>query len=351
MGAFPASCPIPLERYPVITMAHGGGGRLMRDLIDKMFATAFDNRWLREAHDSAALEAGEGRVAFTTDGFVVSPRFFPGGDIGSLAVNGTVNDLAMSGAVPQYLASSLIVEEGLAMDELWRVVSSMARAASEAGVEIVTGDTKVVGHGAGDGVYVTTSGVGRIAAGVDVSPARVRAGDALIVSGDVGRHGVAIMAVREGLEFDTEIESDCAPVHREVRALFDAGVDVHCLRDLTRGGMASAVVEIAQSAGVEVEIEEPKIEVRDEVRAACEMLGLDPLYVANEGRFVAFVPECDTVAAVQAIASAAPEGVAPRVVGRVVDAGPGGSGVMLRSSIGAERALDLLSGEQLPRIC
>jgi hydrogenase expression/formation protein HypE len=341
-------CPIPICDYPVVTLAHGGGGRLMRDLIGRMFAAAFAAERSPDEHDGAVLDVEPGRIAFTTDAFVVRPLFFPGADIGMLAVNGTANDLAMCGARPRHLACAYVIEEGLAMETLWRVVRSMRAAADAAGVRIVTGDTKVVDRGRGDGLYLATSGIGRVEAPAPVHPRAVRPGDAVIVSGDVGRHGVAVMAVREGLAFETEIASDCAPLWPAVEALLRAGIEVHCLRDLTRGGLASALNEIADSAGVRIEVDEAAVPVREDVRGACEMLGLDPLYVANEGRFAAFVPAAQAAAAV-AVLRAVGVASGAAIVGAVDDREPGL--VTLRSVVGATRILDLLSGEQLPRIC
>ena len=343
------TCPIPLSDYPTVTLAHGGGGLLMRRLITQMFVTAFDNELLNQQHDGAVFGLnGVKQLAFTTDSYVVQPLFFPGGDIGTLAVNGTVNDLAMCGAVPLYLSAGFILEEGLPMDTLWRIVLSMKRAAQEASVRIVTGDTKVVDRGKGDGIFINTAGVGAVAPGLEISPRRVQKGDAVILSGDVGRHGIAIMAVREGLAFESEIQSDCAPLAAPVQDLLKAGIDVHCLRDLTRGGLSSALVEIAESSRLEVRIEETAVPVRDDVQGACEMLGLDPMYVANEGRFVAFVPadQADRAAEILKKHPACAEAV---IAGRVIDETPGL--VTLKSRIGALRILDMLSGEQLPRIC
>ena len=340
---FALSCPLPIQDYPAILLAHGGGGKLMRGLIERMIVPTFGNPLLDERHDGATFDIGGVRLAFTADSYVIHPLFFPGGDIGTLAVNGTVNDLAMCGAKPLYLSAGFILEEGLPMETLWRVVRSMRDAADAVGVAFVTGDTKVVDKGKGDGMFVNTAGIGVVREGVVLSPSRVRAGDALVVNGDIGRHGIAIMAVREGLEFETIIESDCAPLAGVVGRLLDAGVEAHCLRDLTRGGLASAVVEIAETAKVHVRLDERAIPVREDVRGACEILGFDPLYVANEGRFVAFVPEKDVPATLAAMGEGA------SVVGRVVDGTPGV--VTMTSRIGTSRIVDMLSGEQLPRIC
>ncbi len=341
------SCPTPLGRYSTVLLAHGGGGRLMHQLLEQVFMSAFRNPALETRHDAAVLDLGGGRLAFTTDSYVVRPLFFPGGDIGTLAVNGTVNDLAMGGARPRYLSAGFIIEEGLPIDTLERVVASMRDAARAAGVEIVTGDTKVVDRGKGDGIFINTAGIGAVEHELRIAPSSVRPGDAVILSGDIGRHGMAIMAVREGLEFESAIESDCAPVAEPVLDLFAGGIDVHCLRDLTRGGLASGLNEIAQAAGVSFSIDERQVPVREDVRGACEILGFDPLYVANEGRFVAFVPEDQADRAV-AILRRHPVAAGSVVIGRTTS---GGELVTLRSVLGASRIVDMLSGEQLPRIC
>lgn len=341
-------CPVPLGHDGTIQLAHGGGGRLMRALLEHVILPAFDNPALAERHDSAVLDMPDGRLAFTSDGYVVRPLFFPGGDIGKLAVCGTVNDLAMAGARPKYLSAGFILEEGLAIDDLRRIVLSMRDAAASAGVALVTGDTKVVDRGKGDGVFVHTSGVGVVPRGVDVRPARVRPGDAVLLSGDVGRHGVAVMSVREGLAFESLVESDCAPLGEPVRALVEAGIELHCLRDLTRGGLASALNEIALDAKVDLRVDESAVPVDDAVAGACELFGLDPLYVANEGRFVAFVPNEHADRALDAMRTC---GVARGAV-RIGDVRAVGRGtVALRGRLGGTRLLDLLSGEQLPRIC
>jgi hydrogenase expression/formation protein HypE len=345
---FELSCPLPIAHYPQVLLAHGGGGRLMHQLLDRVFLSAFRNRWLDTGHDSAVLEAGAARIAFTTDSYVVRPLFFPGGSIGTLAVNGTINDLAMAGARPIGLSAGFIIEEGLALDTLQRVVASMRDAAQAAGVPIVTGDTKVVDRGKGDGVFVNTAGVGLVEHDLSIAPRGVRPGDAIVLSGDIGRHGMAIMAVREGLQFESAIESDCAPLADPVLALLAAGVEVHCLRDLTRGGLASALNEIAGAAAVAMTVEERQVPVREDVRGACEILGFDPMYVANEGRLVAFVPEAQAARAVEVLRRH-PVSEAACVAGRV-DEGPAGL-VVVRSLLGATRILDMLTGEQLPRIC
>ena len=345
---FALNCPVPRSDYAQVLMAHGGGGRLMQQLLETVFYRAFDNPALGERHDGAVLEVGGQRLAFTTDSYVVHPLFFPGGDIGSLAVNGTVNDLAMCGARPRWLSAGFIIEEGLPLDTLRRVVDSMQAAAVAAGVQLVTGDTKVVDQGKGDGLFINTAGIGILETTGSISPRQVRPGDAILVSGDLGRHGMAIMSVREGLEFESAIESDCAPLHGLVAALPAAGVAVHCLRDLTRGGLSAALNEIAVAAQVHLHVEEAVIPVTELVRGACEILGLDPLYVANEGRLVAFVAPEDADRALAALRSR-PEGVGAVRIGQV-EAAPAGL-VTLQSVLGVARVLDLLSGEQLPRIC
>jgi hydrogenase expression/formation protein HypE len=345
---FTASCPLPIADYPQILLAHGGGGRLMQQLLDGVFGPAFANPALDERHDGARLALGEQRLAFTTDSYVVRPLFFPGGDIGALAVNGTVNDLAMCGARPRWLSAGFILEEGLPMATLRRVVDSMKAAAAAAGVDIVTGDTKVVDKGKGDGLFINTAGIGVIETPAPIGPGQVRAGDVVLVSGDLGRHGMAIMSVREGLEFESPIVSDCAPLVAPVLALLDGGVNLSCLRDLTRGGLAAALNEIAAASGRQIDIRESAVPVTDPVRGACEILGFDPLYVANEGRFVAMVSP-DTADQALAILRRVLPDTTPARIGEVVAGRPGL--VTLRSAIGATRILDLLSGEQLPRIC
>ena len=345
---FGASCPLPHTDCAEILLAHGGGGRLMHQLIERTIVPVFRNPVLDVRHDSAVLDLDGARLAFTTDGYVVRPLFFPGGNIGSLAVNGTVNDLAMCGARPLYLSAGFVLEEGLPVETLQRILASMKRAADDAGVQIVTGDTKVVDRGKGDGIFITTAGVGRLDHTLAIAPTSVRAGDAVILSGDIGRHGMAIMAVREGLEFETTIESDCAPLAGLVADLISAGIEVHCLRDLTRGGLASALIEIAEAGAVQIHIREAAIPVGEEVRGACEILGFDPLYVANEGRFVCFAPEADAERALR-ILRAHPLGKEAALIGSVTQKAPGL--VTLESHIGATRIVDMLSGEQLPRIC
>lgn len=345
---FALSCPFPIQNYPNVLMAHGGGGKLMHQLIGKMFIPAFANSMLGSQHDASVFEVGGQKLAMTTDSYVVRPLFFPGGDLGSLAVHGTVNDLAMAGARPLYLSAAFIIEEGLSMETLWKVVASMRQAAQNAGVQIITGDTKVVDKGKGDGLFINTAGVGVVEHPLKIAPESVVAGDVVLVNGDVGRHGMAIMAVREGLEFESAIQSDSAPLAEPVLQLLDAGIEVHCLRDLTRGGLTSVLNEIAESARLTIQVEEKLIPVRDDVRAACEILGLEAFHVACEGRFAAFLPERDAERALKILRSH-PSSTGAVRIGHVTT--QKASKVLLKSTIGAQRILDMVSGEQLPRIC
>jgi len=342
------SCPVPRPADDIVLLAHGGGGKLTNQLIERIFLPAFACAPLEARHDGAALELNGQRLAFTTDSYVVRPLVFPGGNIGDLAVNGTVNDLTMCGARPLYLSAGFILEEGLPLETLRTVVESMRVAAGRAGVQLVTGDTKVVDKGKGDGIFINTAGIGVIESEAAISPAVVRAGDAIIVSGDLGAHGVAILSVREGLEFEAPVESDTAPLWEPVEALLKGGIEVHCLRDLTRGGLASALNEIAGTARVGMEIFERAVPVREVVRGACEILGLDPLYVANEGRFAAMIAERDAGRALELLHGLPLCAGAARI--GVVTGSPAGM-VTLESRIGGRRVLDMLSGEQLPRIC
>jgi len=346
---FNLTCPLPIQNYPKVTLAHGGGGSLMHQLIEKIFKTTFSNPYLAQGHDSSVFTVGGKKLAMTTDSFVVHPIFFPGGDIGSLAVHGTVNDLAMSGARPLYLSAGFIIEEGLPMESLWRIVQSMQVAARQAGVEIITGDTKVVDKGKGDGVFINTAGIGVCEHNLEINPRMVREGDCLIVNGDIGRHGMAIMAVREGLQFESQIKSDSMSLASAVLALLEKGIDVHCLRDITRGGLATTLNEIAGVIGKTIAIDENLIPVQPDVHGACEMLGFDPLYVACEGRFSLFVPQKDADRALKILTEVSPDGVKPALIGNVTADTPGL--VVMKSKIGVERIVDMLSGEQLPRIC
>jgi hydrogenase expression/formation protein HypE len=344
-----ARCPLPIHDYPTVMLAHGGGGRLTQMLIERLFLPEFRNPVLEVLHDGAVLRVNGGRIALSTDSYVVQPLFFPGGDIGSLSVHGTVNDLAMCGARPLGLAAGFIVEEGLPMEDLWRVTRSMKQAAARAGVAIVTGDTKVVDRGKGDGLFISTAGLGLVPDGVEISPLRAGPGDVVAISGSVGVHGIAILSVREGLEFGTTLESDSAPLADLVeRVLRAAGDRVHVLRDPTRGGVASALNEIAARAGVGIRLDERSLPIREEVHGACEILGIDPLYVANEGTCLVIAAREVGDVVLEALRGH-PLGREAAVIGEVVEEHPGK--VYLRSSIGGTRIVDLLSGEQLPRIC
>lgn len=347
---FNLSCPVPRVADDRIVLAHGGGGRLTHQLIEKIFMPAFANDALEQRHDGAVVSVSGARLAFTTDSFVVRPLIFPGGNIGDLAVNGTVNDLAMCGARPLYLSAGFILEEGLAMETLRAVVTSMKNAAAKANVKLVTGDTKVVDKGKGDGIFINTSGIGVIEANAknSIGPASVQPGDVIILSGDLGRHGIAILSVREGLEFESPILTDCANVWPAVEDLLNAGIEIHCLRDLTRGGLATTLNEIASDRNVCIKLEEALIPVDEVVQGACEILGLDPLYVANEGRFAVFVPAAQADAALSVLKKfEVSQGAA--CIGKVEET-PGRT-VVLQSRIGGNRVVDMLSGEQLPRIC
>jgi len=341
------ACPAPVGDDDTVRLAHGGGGRAMARLLDDVIRPAFADAELERRHDGAVVPL-DGPVAFTADSYVVRPLFFPGGDIGTLAVNGTVNDLAMCGARPVALSVGLILEEGLPLDTLRRVVASMRAAAQVAGVRLVTGDTKVVDRGKADGMFVSTAGIGRVVAPSPIGPEQVRPGDVVVLSGDVGRHGMAVMAARESLGFESALESDCAPLAAPVMALIEAGIDLHCLRDLTRGGLASAAVEIAEAAGLSIVLDEVAIPVREDVAAACELLGLDSLHVANEGRFLAFVAPDDAERAL-AVLKAHPVSADAAVIGKVAEESPGR--VSCIGPLGVARVIDMLTGEQLPRIC
>lgn len=342
------ACPIPITDYKHVLLAHGGGGKLTQQMIQKMFLSQFQNSLLEQLHDGAVFSINGTRLAFSTDSYVINPIFFPGGDIGELAVNGTVNDVAMCGARPLYLSAAFIIEEGFPMEDLWRVVLSMQEAATRADVMLVTGDTKVVDRGKGDKIFVNTSGVGVIEDGIDIHPKRAAVGDTIILSGHIAVHGMAIMSVREGLEFETQIRSDTAPLNDLVQVMLRASKEIHVLRDPTRGGIASALNEIAEKAQVGIMISEEAIPITEDVRGACEILGLDPLYVANEGKLLAFVPEEETESVLAAM-KGHPAGRESVVIGRVVANHPGT--VIMRSRIGGMRVVDMLSGEQLPRIC
>ncbi|MBK9712579.1 MAG: hydrogenase expression/formation protein HypE [Kouleothrix sp.] len=342
------SCPLPLRDHPNIVMGHGGGGKLSAELVEHLFLPAFRNATNAQLGDSAVVEVGGARLAYSTDSFVVRPLFFPGGNIGELAVNGTVNDIAMSGAQPLFLSAGFILEEGMPLAQLGAIAESMGAAARRAGVALVTGDTKVVDRGHGDGVYINTSGFGVIPEGVRIGPDLARPGDAVIVSGEIGAHGIAILSVREGLEFGAPVESDTAALNGLVAAMLEETHDIHALRDPTRGGMASTLNEIARASRVGIAIEERTVPVPDAVRAACELLGLDPLYVANEGKLVAIAPAA-VAERLLARMRAHQLGRRAAIVGRVTAEHPGV--VVARTGIGGMRVVDMMVGEQLPRIC
>jgi hydrogenase expression/formation protein HypE len=343
-----ASCPLPITNYKQIVLAHGSGGKLSHQLIEKMVLPQFRNELLEPLHDGAIFLLNGERVAFSTDSFVVSPIFFPGGDIGKLAVHGTVNDLAMCGARPLYLSAGFILEEGLPMEDFWRVVQSMQAAADDAGVKLVTGDTKVVDRGKADKIFINTSGIGVVPHEVNIYPARATVGDKIVISGPIAVHGISIMSVREGLEFETEVASDTAPLHELVAAMVAAKIDIHVLRDPTRGGVTSALTEIAQTAKIGMLLNESSIPISEEVKGACEILGLDPLYVANEGKLLAIVAAEDADRVLKALRSHC-LGREAAVIGEVVNEHPGL--IMMKTRVGGTRVVDMLSGEQLPRIC
>ncbi len=345
--AFALSCPLPISQHKTIVLGHGSGGRLTAQLVREFFLPAFDNPALRKLDDQAVLDLGTSRIALTTDSFVVTPLFFPGGDIGRLAVNGTVNDLAMSGARPLYLTAAFIMEEGLPLEELARITQSMAAGAAEAGVCIVTGDTKVVNRGSADKLFITTAGVGLVPDGVSISASNAKPGDVIIISGNIGDHGMAVWSKREGLEFEGAILSDTAPLNHLVDKMTQAG-EVHVLRDPTRGGLATSLCEIAVSSSVGIEIDANSVPVKEDVKAACETLGMDPLFVANEGKLVAMVEASSAEAVLRAMRSAR-YGRDACVIGTVVAAHP--KMAVLRTEIGGSRVLDLPFVEQLPRIC
>lgn len=345
-------CPIPLDQYPTILLGHGGGGRLSQNLIETMFIGVFGNEFLDKRHDGAVFSSPSERLAMSTDSYVVKPLFFKGGDIGSMAINGTVNDLAMCGAEALYISLGLIIEEGFSMESLWTIIQSIKAAAQESHVQVITGDTKVVEKGKADGIYINTTGVGKIAHEQNIAPKQIQNGDAIILSGDIGRHGMAIMAQREHLSFESEIISDCASIKTPVMALLKENIEIHCMRDLTRGGLASALVEIAEVAGKEIHIEEKYISVSPEVRAACEILGFDPLHVANEGRFIIILPQSEAHKALD-ILNKIEVTKNPAIIGTIKESSSSirSGQVVLKNLYGTSRLIDMISGEQLPRIC
>ena len=342
------SCPVPLRDYPNIILGHGGGGKLSSELIEHLFLPAFKNDHLAALGDSTVFDVDGSRLAMSTDSYVVQPLFFPGGSIGDLAVNGTVNDLAMSGARPLYLSAGFIIEEGFPVADLKRIVDRMGAAARKAGVDIITGDTKVVEKGHGDGCYINTSGVGIVASELEIAPANARPGDVVIISGTIGDHGMAIMSVREGLEFESEIKSDSAPLATMVAAMVKVCPAIHVLRDPTRGGLAASLNEIASSSSCGIVIDESSLPINPAVQSACEILGFDPMLVANEGKLVCIVP-AEHGSDVLAVMKSSEEGTRAAVIGRVVDDHPGM--VVAKTAIGASRVITLPIGEQLPRIC
>lgn len=348
MSVLTLNCPVPMVASDHVSLGHGSGGKLSAELMRDVFLPAFRNETLERMEDQATVTLGGTRIAMTTDSFVVKPLFFRGGDIGSLAVHGTVNDLAMGGATPLFLSVAFIIEEGFPMKTLRRITASLGRAASACGVQVITGDTKVVDKGSGDGVFINTTGLGVMPEGVFLSAGGARPGDAVILSGFIGDHGIAILAEREGLEFDSPVESDSAPLHTLVAGMLDSTHAIHCLRDPTRGGVSSSLNEIAAQSGVGVLLDEEAIPVRDEVRGACEMLGLDPLYVANEGKLLAIV---DAAVADQLVTAMRkhPLATEARRIGTVTESDAGW--VTMRTPLGTTRIVDMLAGDQLPRIC
>ena len=342
------SCPISLQDSTEVLLGHGSGGKLTADLVEKLFLPAFRNPYLDKLDDQAVLEVNGARLAFTTDSFVVNPIFFPGGDIGRLAVNGTVNDIAMSGARPLYLSAAFILEEGLLVAELQRIVHSMQEACETAGVILVTGDTKVVNRGSGDKVFINTSGVGWLEHTGVISADQVRPGDTVILSGTIADHGMAVMSKREGLEFETEILSDTAPLNALVQVMLEASPNIHCLRDPTRGGLATTLNEIARRSHVGIVLDEKRIPIREDVKGACEILGIDPLYVANEGKLIAIVGGHDAKKVLERMRGHQ-HGQEAQIIGEVVGDHP--RMVVMRTGIGGTRIVDMMLGEQLPRIC
>lgn len=331
-----------------VDLTHGSGGRAMAQLIDQLFLTAFDNEWLSQKNDQACFAVNSGRMVMTTDSHVISPLFFPGGDIGSLSVHGTINDIAMSGAKPLYLSVSFILEEGFLLADLQRIVNSMADAAKKADVAIITGDTKVVERGKGDGIFITTTGIGVVPDGVHISGNRAKPGDHVIVSGYMGDHGIAIMSYRNNLQFETSIQSDTTALHNLVSCMINAVPNIHCLRDPTRGGLATTLNELARQSGVGFMIDESKIPIRIQVRSACELLGLDPLYVANEGKLIAICAPEDSQKIID-VMRAHPLGTDAAIIGEVIK--DARQFVQLKTKLGGKRIVDWLTGEQLPRIC
>ena len=345
---FSLNCPIPKNEYDKVILAHGGGGKLSNQLIGKMFFPSFANEYLGKAHDGAVLNIGGQRIAFSTDSYIVQPIFFPGGNIGELAVNGTVNDLSCCGAQPLYLSLSFIIEEGFPMEDLWTIVQSIKKSCIEAGVQIVTGDTKVTEKGKSDGIFINTSGIGLIPEGIHISPENAKPGDLIIINGRIAEHGIAVLSSRKSLGYETTILSDTAPLNHMVSAVLKSVPGVHVMRDPTRGGLSSSLNEIAAASGTGILIEEDAIPIAEEVKGACEILGFDPLYIANEGKILFFVPGAGADRVLEAMRSH-PGGSEAAVIGRVMSDHPGI--VRMKTSIGSTRIVDMISGEQLPRIC
>lgn len=343
-----ASCPLPISEHQNIVLAHGSGGKLSHQLIERMILPAFRNDLLEPLHDGAVFSVDRAKLAFSTDSYVVKPIFFPGGDIGKLAVHGTVNDLSMCGARPLYLSAAFIIEEGFSMRDFSLILQSMREAADAAGVNLVTGDTKVVDRGKGDQIFINTSGIGLVQSNITIDPSRAQIGDKILVSGEIAVHGIAIMSAREGLEFETQVVSDTAPLNGLVETIFAASQSIHVLRDPTRGGVTSALTEIAESSRVGIRLDESSLPINEEIKGACEILGLDPLYVANEGKLLAFVPAADAERVLSAVRPH-PLGEKAAFIGEVVPDHPGM--VTMKTKIGGTRVVDRLSGEQLPRIC
>lgn len=342
------SCPLALTQHKKILLAHGGGGKLSYDLVTKLFADVFSNEFLDQKHDSSVLSISGNKIAMTTDSYVINPIFFPGGDIGKLAINGTINDLAMSGARPLYISVGFILEEGFEIEKLWKITHSMQKTAQESNVKIVTGDTKVVNKGKGDGVFINTTGIGVIEHNKNITPKSITPGDFILLNGDIGQHGISVMSIRESLTFETTIKSDSIALSNIVLNMLSLGIDIHCLRDITRGGLASVLNELAETSQTTMQINEHSIPVKEEVSGVCELLGLDPLYVACEGRFLAFVPEKDIESALAAM-KATPDSLPPSIIGKVVKSD--NPRVVMKNTFGVQRIIDMPNGEQLPRIC
>lgn len=343
------TCPLPIKDTQVITLAHGSGGKQTSQLIEKIFLPAFSNPHLSQLHDGAVIDLPHQQIVFTTDTYVVQPIFFPGGDIGKLAVAGTANDLAMCGARPLYLSCGFVIEEGFLQEDLKQIVGSMKTEANALSLQIVTGDTKVIERQSGNNIFINTSAIGTKIVEYEISPSQIQAGDAILISGDIGRHGIAVMAKRQGLEFTTPLLSDCASLVKLIEALVNEGIEIHCLRDLTRGGLSTALVELAETAKMELTIEEDQIPISDSVNNACEILGLEPMYVANEGRFIAFIPESQADQAASILKNFS-EGKYARKIGEVIGK-KSIPATKMRTAFGVERFLYKLVGDQLPRIC